>query len=81
MSGSGICFFFGFSSGFICRLIIGKKCDSTERHDRIHQVQTEYNRELTTDRNTNLTITHQPQRAILYNGDQSVPIARARVIS
>ena len=78
MSSSGLCFLFGFSSGFICRLIMGKKYDSSNRPGRIHQIQTEYNREMFT--NNNLTITQQPQQAIRYNGELSLPTAQAHVV-
>ena len=77
---SGLCFFFGFSSGFLCKILIEKKCNSSNRSNRIHQLQTEYSTTEITSRNNNLTVIEQPQQAVHYDGDINVPVARARVI-
>ena len=81
MSGTLLCYVFGFSSGFFCRILTEKKCNSSEHYRRIHHFQTEYTtQEIGRENYDNLTITEQPQRAIQYNGELSLPTAQAHVV-
>lgn len=77
---SGLCFILGFSSGFLCKILLEKKCHSNNRSNRIHQLQNEYTFREMTSRNSNLPVTQQPQQAIRYDGNINVPVAQARVI-
>ena len=73
-----LCYVFGFSSGF-SENFNREKCNSSEHSRRIHHFQTEYTTQEIGEDYDNLTITEQPQRAIQYNGELSLPTAQAHV--